>query len=46
MFAEYVLDILKNRKLIHTMSSLSGGYAHVVATEITVEGKRAAAQTQ
>lgn len=46
MFAEYVLDILKDRKLIRTVSTLGGGYGNVVITEVTAEGRRAAAQTR
>lgn len=46
MFAEYILDILKDRKLIRTVSALGHGSSHVAITEVTAQGRRLAAQIQ
>lgn len=46
MFAEYVLEILKDRKLIQIVSTLGGGSSNIIIRGITVQGKRLAEQTR
>ena len=46
MFAEYILDILDERKLIRVHKTLGDRAMNIVVGEVTVQGKRLALQTR
>ena len=46
MFAEYILDILHERKLIQVNKTAGDRAENVVVGEVTVQGKRLALQTR